>query len=176
MKKIAAFAGLALFAVLAAAGFLLTERGRTALERLYYGRPFVIYPDRIDLGDCEAGAEMTATFYLKNFSGREISIIAEKSTCPCLFSVNLPLTAEPGKTAELKVCARLSKYAPDYDHALLLTVAERGEALAICPVRVTASVPEPLEPTQEEIDAITENLKKPSPKGDGGPAADSSGP
>ncbi|MDR1382491.1 MAG: hypothetical protein LBJ67_01390 [Planctomycetaceae bacterium] len=108
------------------------------------GESVYIYPKKIDLGNQEAGTETVAVFYMKNLMANDISVVGEKSSCTCAFSEKIPITAQAGKTVELRIKTQLPKYESGYDQIISLMVAESGR-LAMHPVQVTARIPNPLE-------------------------------
>jgi len=112
------------------------------------GEAIYLYPKKIDLGNQEPATETVATFYMRNLTSKEISVVGEKSSCTCAFSEKIPIAAMPGKTAELKVNIHLPKHEPTYDQMISFMVAEPNR-LAMHPVQVTAKVPNPLPVPQE---------------------------
>jgi len=113
------------------------------------GEAIYVYPKKIDLGNQEPGTETVATFYMKNLTSKEISVVGEKSSCTCAFSEKNPITAKPGKTAELRVNIHLPKHESAYDQMISFMVAEPTR-LAMHPVLVTATIPNPLPVPQNE--------------------------
>lgn len=113
------------------------------------GETVYIYPKKIDLGDQEPGIETVVTFYMKNLSSKEMSVVGEQSSCTCAFSENIPIVVESRKTAELKVNIHLPKYEQTYDQLISFMVAEPNR-LATHPVQVTAKVANPLPVPQNE--------------------------
>jgi hypothetical protein len=107
------------------------------------GQSVYIYPKKLDLGNQEAGAETVAVFYMKNLTAKKISVVGEKSSCTCAFSEKIPITAQAGKTIELRIKIHLPKYENDYDQIISFMVAE-PQHLAMHPVQVTATIPNPL--------------------------------
>ncbi|MDR1384130.1 MAG: hypothetical protein LBJ67_09830, partial [Planctomycetaceae bacterium] len=67
----------------------------------------------------------------------------EKSSCTCAFSEKIPITAQAGKTVELRIKTQLPKYESGYDQIISLMVAESGR-LAMHPVQVTVRISNPL--------------------------------
>ena len=112
------------------------------------GESVYIYPKKIDLGNQEPGTETVVTFYMKNLTSKEISVVGEKSSCTCAFSEKIPISAKVGNTAELKVNIHLPKYESTYDQVISFMIAEPNR-LALHPVQVTAKVPNPLPVPQE---------------------------
>jgi effector-binding domain-containing protein len=114
------------------------------------GESVYIYPKKINLGNQEPGTETVAVFFMKNLTSKEISVVGEKSSCTCAFSEKIPITAQAGKTVELRIKTQLPKYENGYDQMISFMVAEPGR-LAMHPVQVTAKIPNPLEtPTSVE--------------------------
>jgi len=116
------------------------------------GESVYIYPKKIDLGNQEPGTETVVTFYMKNLTSKEISVVGEKSSCTCAFSEKIPISAKPGKIAELKVNIHLPKREPTYGQMISFMVAE-SKRLALHPVQVLAKIPNPL-PVQQENENI----------------------
>jgi len=114
----------------------------------FNGETIYVYPKKINLGNQEPGTEAVVTFYMKNLTSKEISVVGEKSSCTCAFSEKIPIAAKPGKTAELNVNIHLPKHEPTYDQMISFMVAEPNR-LAMHPVQVTAKIPNTL-PGQQE--------------------------
>jgi hypothetical protein len=112
-------------------------------------KPLYISPRQIDLGSHEVGTETVAVFMMTNLSSKEISIVGERSSCNCAFSEGFPISILPGKTADLKVNVRLPKYDSSYDQTIIFMVAEPNK-LGMHPVRITATIPNPLPRPVEE--------------------------
>jgi hypothetical protein len=107
------------------------------------GQSVYIYPKKLDLGNQEPDTEVVAVFKMKNLTAKDISVVGEKSTCTCTFSEKIPVTAQAGKTIELRIKIHLPKYEGGYDQIISFMVAEPNR-LAMYPVRVTATIPNPL--------------------------------
>ncbi|GHT42802.1 hypothetical protein FACS189443_6150 [Planctomycetales bacterium] len=107
------------------------------------GKSVYISPQTVDLGSCEAGTKAVAVFRLTNLTSQEITVIGERSSCTCTVSEKIPITAQPHKTIDLKINARLPKYDSSFDQTVTFMVAE-SKHLALYPVRVTAAVSNPL--------------------------------
>jgi hypothetical protein len=107
------------------------------------GQSVYIYPKKLDLGNQEPDTEAAAVFKMKNLTAKDISVVGEKSTCTCMFSEKIPITAQAGKTIELRIKIHLPKDEGGYDQIISLMVAEPNR-LAMYPVRVTATIPNPL--------------------------------
>jgi hypothetical protein len=108
------------------------------------GESVYIYPKKVNLGNQKPGTETAAVFYMKNLTSKEISVVGEKSSCTCAFSEKIPITAQAGKTVELRIKTQLPNYESGYDQIISLMVAE-PKRLAMHPVQVTAKIPNPLE-------------------------------
>ena len=115
----------------------------------------VYFPLRqIDLGAHEPGAEAVAVFKMTNLASKEISVVGERSSCNCALSEQIPITASSSKTIELKINVRLPKYESSYDQTVIFMVAEPNR-LGMHPVRITATIPNPLpRPLEEESEAV----------------------
>lgn len=113
------------------------------------GEPFYISPRLVHLESMDPGAEEVVTFQLKNFTPADISVVGEKSSCSCAFAENIPIKVGPKKTAEVKIRVVLPKYTKEYDQMVLLMIAT-SKKLKMTPVRVTASIPNPLPKPKEE--------------------------
>jgi len=118
------------------------------------GKPFYISPKHVHLKNREPGTEETVTFHLKNLTSKEISVVGEKSSCSCAFSENLPITAKPKESVELKIRVKLPKD-KDYDQTILFMVAT-SDKLEMSPVRITASILHPISlPAENEAVTMT---------------------
>jgi hypothetical protein len=107
------------------------------------GHSVYIYPKKIDLNNQQLETKTVVTFYMKNLTSNEISVVGEKSSCTCAFSNKIPITAKPGETIELKVNIHLPEYESVYDQMISFMVAE-PKRLAMHPVQITAKIPNPL--------------------------------
>jgi hypothetical protein len=104
----------------------------------------VYFPLRqVDLGACEPDIETEAVFKMVNLATKEISVVGERSSCTCAFSEQIPITADSGKTIDLKIKVRLPKYESSYNQTVIFMVAEPNK-LGMHPVRITATIPNPL--------------------------------
>jgi len=142
-------------------GFVAYFGSLNAAAAWLNGKSFSIEPRTVSLENREPGVEEIVTFHLRNLSSNEISVVGEKSSCSCVFSENIPIVAQPKETVELKVRAQLPKYKSDYDQTILLMVAT-PKKLEISPVRIIASIPNPLPPPDADTEpkASTENQPK----------------
>lgn len=111
-------------------------------------KQYIICPEQIHLEDRQPGSEEIVTFYLVNLSKKEISVVGEDSSCSCAFSENIPITAPPKGTAEIKMRVRFPKNKPTYDQYVSFMVAG-SKYLEMAPVRITASVAVPSDPAAE---------------------------
>jgi hypothetical protein len=113
------------------------------------GEAVYLYPKNMNFGNQKPGSEIVSVFYMKNMTSQEVSVVGEESSCDCVSSTELPITARAGETIELRVKAQLPKYRKDYDQVISFIVAE-PERLVMHPVRVTATIPNPLEKNKTE--------------------------
>ena len=111
-------------------------------------KQYIICPEQIHLEDRQPGSDEIVTFYLVNLSKKEISVVGEDSSCSCAFSENIPITAPPKETAEIKMRVRFPKDKPVYDQSVSFMVAT-SKYLEMAPVRITASVAVPSDPAAE---------------------------
>jgi hypothetical protein len=107
------------------------------------GQSVYVYPKKINLDNQQPETETAVTFYMKNLTSKEISVVGEKSSCTCAFSEKIPITAKPHETVELKINIHLPKEETDYDQIISFMVAE-PQHLVMYPVQVTATIPNPL--------------------------------
>ena len=107
------------------------------------GQPVYLLPRLLDLGSREANDKATAVFKLTNLSSKLISVVGVRSSCNCAFSEQIPIVVSPGKTIDLKLNIQLPKYDSSYDQTITFMVAESNR-LAMHPVRITATIPNPL--------------------------------
>ncbi len=142
MTVFAFLGGLVLFLMLLGCA-VLKFGGLVSLTAYLNGESVCIHPKTLDLGPNEAGTETIAMFRMQNLTSREISVVGEKSSCRCAFSEHIPITAAPGKTVDVKITVRLPKYDKEYDQTITLMVAE-PDRLAMHPVRIIATIPQPL--------------------------------
>lgn len=147
------FGGAALFLLFFGIGVLWVG-GVGSFLAFVNGQPLYLTPRLLDLGSHEAGVETVAVFKLTNLTSKEISVVGERSSCNCAFSGQIPITAAPGKTIDIKVNVRLPKYDSSYDQTIIFMVAEPSK-LGMHAVRITATIPNPLtrpvdEPEPEE--------------------------
>lgn len=122
------------------------------------GEAVFIRSTTMDFGSCEAGAEMVAVFKMQNLTSKEVSVVGEKSSCSCAFSEKIPISIPAWQTADIRIGVHLPKYTNSYDQTVLLMVAE-PKRLALHPVRIVASIPNPLPrpaETPEPDDSVTE--------------------
>jgi len=152
------FIGIALILLLFGMGTL--RFGGVAPFMAFIKGESVYFPYKLlDLGKCEAGVETVAVFKMHNLSSKEISIVGEKSSCSCAFSEQMPITAAHGKTIDLKINVHLPKYSSSYDQMVVFMVAEPNR-LAMHPVRITATIPNPLPVPVEESEPVPKESEK----------------
>lgn len=159
MKSIAfsILGGIALFAVLLGAVIWCFGSLGAAICWLN-GESFYVFPKTIHLENREPGTEEIVTFRLQNLSNNDISVVGEKSSCSCAFSENIPITAKAKEMVELKVRVKLPKYKSDYDQTILFMVTT-PEKLEMSPVRISASIPNPL-PIPDKTETIADTEAK----------------
>jgi len=136
------FGGTALFLLFVGAGVHCFGGTRQFLA-FVNGKPLYLSPRQIDLGSHEAGTEIVAVLKMTNLASKEITVVGEKSSCSCAFSEQIPIVAAPGKTVDIKINVRLPKYDSSYDQMVIFMVAEPNR-LGMHPVRITATIPNPL--------------------------------
>ncbi|MDR0336601.1 MAG: hypothetical protein LBI18_05875 [Planctomycetaceae bacterium] len=107
------------------------------------GQSVYVYPKKINLDNQKPETETIVTFYMKNLTSKEISVVGEESSCTCAFSDKIPITAKPRETIELKVNIHLPQYETNYDQMISFMIAE-PKRLVKHPVQVTAKIPNPL--------------------------------
>jgi len=148
------FGGIALFLLFFCVG-ILWFGGVGPLIAYINGQSVHLMPRLLDLGSQEPDAETVAVFRLHNLSSKEISVVGERSSCNCAFSEQIPIVAAPGKSADLKINVHLPKYDFSYDQTITFMVAEPNR-LAMHPVRITATIPNPLiQPVEGPAPAMT---------------------
>jgi len=141
--------GIILF-LLFGGGFVLWFGGLGQLIAYNNGESVYIVHKTLNLGSCEAGTKTVAVFRMTNLSSKEVSVVGERSSCNCAFSEKIPITVQPGKTIDLKINIQLPKHDTAYDQSITFMVAEPNR-LAMHPVRVTATIPNPLpQPIESE--------------------------
>ena len=122
------------------------------------GKPLYLTPRTLDLGAHEAGVETVAVFKMTNLASKEISVVGERSSCNCAFSEQIPITAAPGKTVDIRIKARLPKYESSYDQTIIFMIVEPYK-LGMHPVRIRATIPDPLpRPVDDESEPAEEQL------------------
>jgi hypothetical protein len=136
------FGGIALFLMLLGCA-ILWRGGFGQLVAFVNGESVYISPKTLNLGSFEAGKETIAVFHLTNLTSQDVSVVGERSSCNCAFSEKIPITAASGKTVELKINIHLPKYDSAYDQTVTFMIAE-PKRLAMYPVRITATIPNPL--------------------------------
>jgi hypothetical protein len=149
------FGGVGLFVVFMFAVYICLG-GVGAMVAYLEGESVYIYPKKIDLADQEAGTKTVVTFYMKNLTTKEVSIVGEESSCTCAFSDKIPIVAKPRETVEIKVNIHLPKYETSYDQIISFMVAEPNR-LAKHPVQVIARIPNTLKKDVE--DHISDSTK-----------------
>jgi len=117
---------------------------------------------QIDLGNCEPGIESVAVFKMTNLASREISVVGERSSCNCAFSEKIPIVIPSGKTVDIRITVRLPKYESSYDQTIIFMVAEPRK-LGMHPVRITATIPNPLTRPIEESEISDDELTEDQP-------------
>jgi hypothetical protein len=73
------------------------------------GQSVYVYPKKINLDNQQPETETVVTFYMKNLTSKEISVVGEKPSCTCTFSDKIPITAKPHETVQLNVNIHLPK-------------------------------------------------------------------
>ncbi|MDR2345972.1 MAG: hypothetical protein LBE18_07890 [Planctomycetaceae bacterium] len=81
-----------------------------AMTAYLHGQSVYVYPKRINLDNQKPETKTVVTFYMKNLTSKEISVVGEKSSCSCAFSEKIPITAKPHETVELKINIHLPEY------------------------------------------------------------------
>ena len=127
--------------------------GWEPLKAYLNGEVVYLAPKTLSLGDCETDAETVAIFKMANLASKEVSVVGEHSSCDCAFSDEIPIFIPSGKTVDLKVNVRLPKYNSSYDQTLVFMVAEPSK-LGMHPVRVTATISNPLPRPIEETESV----------------------
>jgi hypothetical protein len=107
------------------------------------GESVYISPPVVNLGQCQADSDSVANFRITNLNSKKISVVGQRSSCDCALPEHLPIIVSQGKTADIKIIIRLPKHESYYDQTITLMVAEPNR-LAMYPVRVTATIPNPL--------------------------------
>lgn len=130
--------GMGLFVIILIGSILLFGNIGSAIAWMN-GESFYIYPKTVDLGNNESKANRVATFYMRNLSTKDITIVGEKSSCSCAFSEQIPLVAKPGETVKIKVNINLATKERIYDQTIIFMIAE-PKHLTFHPVRVLAKV------------------------------------
>jgi hypothetical protein len=169
MKKtvvVAVLGGVLLFVLLLS--FLTFRTGSIVTAFAYLnGSTFSVSPQEIDLGSHDPGTEHDVTFHLRNFSGENIGVVGEASGCSCAFAGELPIVVPPKEIIPIKVHIKLPKYRRFYDQEVTLMVETKGRTL-LYPVRVTATVPNPLPPpAEDETSAETGHATESEPATEG---------
>ena len=126
------------------------------------GQPLYLSPRQIDLGSHEPGTEVPAVIKLTNLASKEISVVGARTSCDCALPEGIPIAVPPGKIIDLDIKVRLPKYESSYDQTIIFMVAEPNK-LGMHPVRITATIPNPLPRPVEEPVAVpdTESTEEP---------------
>lgn len=130
-------------------GAALTFGSLGAAASWINGKSFYLSPQIVRLDNRAPGAEEVVTFQLKNLSSEEISVVGEKASCSCIFSENIPIKVDSGKTAEVNVRVRLPKYKTGYNQSVILTIATPRK-LEFAEARIVATIPNPLPELKED--------------------------
>jgi hypothetical protein len=114
--------------------------GSWAALRVYIGGHSVyVFPSAVELGERKAGTEVSVSFFLRNLTSSELSIVGQRASCLCLVGTKLPVAIEPRQTIRIDVVVRLHEAQQPYEQTIVFMVAERNR-LTLHPVSITAAV------------------------------------
>jgi hypothetical protein len=75
------------------------------------GKPIALSPDRLDLGVVRAGERVERTLRVLNLSNETVQVHLASSDCSCAEVAGLPVSIEPGQSAEVLVAVTVSRTA-----------------------------------------------------------------
>lgn len=114
--------------------------GSWAALRGYIGGHSVhVFPSAVELGERKAGTEVSVSFFVRNLTSSELSIVGQRASCLCVVGTKLPLAIEPRQTTRIDVVVRLHEAQQRYEETVVLMLSEPNR-LTFHPVRITAVV------------------------------------
>jgi hypothetical protein len=114
--------------------------GSWAALRAYIGGHSVhVFPSAVELGERKAGTEVSVSFFVRNLTSSELSIVGQRASCLCLVGMKLPVAIEPRATIRIDVVVRLHEAQQRYEETVVLMLAELNR-LTLHPVSITAVV------------------------------------
>jgi len=130
--------GAAIFALLAFASSYLVFGSPVVALAYLRGERVIAVPRSFDVG-LGADHEMkTATFRVRNYSGRELIITGANTNCTCIMPGEYPVRVASGGSRDVELQVRLSTKQPELSQVVTLYTDSPNQAAI--PLRITGRV------------------------------------
>ncbi len=103
------------------------------------GQSVHVSPQRVELGERQAGTNVDLSISVRNLTRKELSIVGQRSTCLCLVAKPMPIMLPSRASVAIPVQLRLASSVEQYQQGIVFMVAER-DRLSMHPVAIQAIV------------------------------------